>query len=84
MKLFQQPIAQLGSVTPPAIVSIPAAPMPSQLVNLKNDLQGCVNELKKCNRIIGKPLALEEMLNPAEEREIGYSPYHFEGGGNSI
>ena len=44
----------------------------------------CVDKLKKKNRIIGKPLTLEEMLNPIEETVIGESPYQFEGGDEEI
>ena len=53
-------------------------------MDLENKLQDCINELKKCNRIIGTPLTLEEMLNLVEEREIGLSLYIFEGGDEEI
>jgi len=48
-------------------------------VDLERDLEETVVELKKRNRIIGTPLTLEEMLNPAEERVIGGACYQFEG-----
>ena len=43
-----------------------------------------VAELVKRKRIIGCPPSLEDLVNPAEEQEIGDSPYKFEGGDAEI
>src|ERR1700678_3577523 len=53
---------------------------PPLLQEFENMLLMTVDELKASKRIISTPLALEEMLNSAEEQEIGDSPYQFEGG----
>jgi butyrate kinase len=43
---------------------------PSQFTAIEKDLQHTVNEFEKWNKIIRKPLRLEEMLNPIEEQEM--------------
>jgi len=57
---------------------------PSQLDIIKKDLLDCVHKLKKRNRITGKPLTLEEMLNPIEEAVFSDSSYRFEEGDEEI
>jgi len=43
-----------------------------------------VEELVRHQRIIGPPPTLEDLVTPVEEREIGDSPYRFEGGDAEI
>ncbi|KAF8980840.1 hypothetical protein BDQ17DRAFT_1438749 [Cyathus striatus] len=43
-----------------------------------------VKELKQQNRIFGALPTLDELVNPQEEREVGESPYQFEGGDDDI
>jgi hypothetical protein len=43
-----------------------------------------VEELVKRKQIIGPPPTLEDLVNPIEEREVGDSPYRFEGGDAEI
>lgn len=51
---------------------------------VEEELLDLVAQLKVRRRIIGQPCTLEELLNPEEEREIGESPYTFEGGDAEI
>lgn len=39
---------------------------------------------RKRNRIHGRIPTLDELLDPKEEREVGDSPYEFEGGDRAI
>ncbi|KIJ39132.1 hypothetical protein M422DRAFT_258011 [Sphaerobolus stellatus SS14] len=86
--LLGQPISQLHEpATLPPIwqhISSEECSAAPQLSSIEGDLQRCVDELKKRNRIIGKPLTLEEMLNPIEEKTIGFSTFQFEGGDEEI
>jgi hypothetical protein len=43
-----------------------------------------VEELVKWRRIIRPPPILEDLVNLAEEHEVGNSPYRFEGGDADI
>lgn len=46
-----------------------------QLTSLETDLMETVTELKSRRRIIGTAPTLEDLLNPAEENDVGDSPY---------
>ncbi|KIJ40018.1 hypothetical protein M422DRAFT_257083 [Sphaerobolus stellatus SS14] len=77
--------SNIGAVIPNTVwLPLPAQAPPRHLVDLEKSLEESVIELKKRNRIIGTPLTLEEMLNPAEERVIGDACYRFEGGDSEI
>jgi hypothetical protein len=56
----------------------------SQIVDVEKELMSSVEELVKRKRIIGCPPTFEELVNPIEEREVGDSPYRFEGGDAEI
>ena len=91
MQLFGCPIFDLRADTPspavaPTITTVPAVrtaatipPQPAQLEHIEKELMDCVDTLAKQRITRGKPLTLEEMLNPEQEREIGESSYKFEG-----
>ncbi|KIJ52173.1 hypothetical protein M422DRAFT_243772 [Sphaerobolus stellatus SS14] len=87
MKIFNLPILQLQTSTqPPAMQTDgPLLPeRPAELNKVEEELQKCVNELAKHKRIIGKPLTLEEMLNPIEERQDADSYNQFIGTDETI
>ncbi|KAF9247196.1 hypothetical protein BU15DRAFT_70035 [Melanogaster broomeanus] len=54
-------------------IRIPAAQPPPQLSDAETTLMTSITALQQRNRIFGEPLSLEEILDPAEEREIGSS-----------
>jgi uncharacterized protein (DUF2249 family) len=51
---------------------------------VEEELLYLVAQLKQRRRIIGEPLALDDLLDPVEEREIGGIPYGFGGGDAEI
>ncbi|KAG6851747.1 hypothetical protein H0H87_012556 [Tephrocybe sp. NHM501043] len=55
-----------------------------QIEATETALMESVNELVKRNRIFGNPPTLEELLNPAEERDDPDSLYTFDGGDDEI
>lgn len=55
-----------------------------QITEAEQGLMDSVEELVKRRRIIGPPPTLEDLVNPVEEREVGDSPYRFEGGDADI
>jgi hypothetical protein len=88
MKIFKKPLSQgLEEHTNQASSHQPAVPEPArlqQLQEIEKELQECVKELKRRNRIIGQPLTLQDLLNPVEEQDVGQSQYAFEGGDDEI
>jgi hypothetical protein len=82
-------LAEMALSSAPAYAPIPSTPnttyiAPSlapmtQLTELESNLIQAVTDLKPRRRIIGTAPTLEELLNLIEEREIGDSPYRFEG-----
>ena len=58
---------------------IPARPQ--QISNVETDLMKSVNDLKARNRIIGPLLTIDEILDPAEERETADLPGFPDGDG---
>jgi len=54
--------------------------MTEQRIDLENELQGLIDELKKRRRITGEPLGIDEFLDPKEEQKVGETSYEFEGG----
>jgi hypothetical protein len=91
-KMATQAIAS----SPATTSSPPATPAPppnssiahcisfSQLQDLEANLMCAVNSLQQCKRIHSTAPTLEDLLNPIEETEIGYSDYRFPGGDNKI
>jgi len=69
---------KLPHKSPPKSATIP------QITEAEQELMESVKELVKCRQIIGSPPTLEDLINPVEEREIGDSPYRFEGGDAEI
>src|SRR5882762_5884301 len=66
----------------PVLIKIPAhAPKP---VTAEDVLMHSVAKLKERNHIFGELLTINELVEPLEEKEIGYSPYQFEGGDADI
>ena len=61
--------------------SRPAIP---QIIEAEQELMDSVKKLVERNRIIGPPPTLEDLVDPVEEREVGDSPYRFEGGDDEI
>lgn len=57
--------------------------VPSQLENAQSDLLGSVDELVRRRRIFERP-TLEDLLNPIEEGEVGFSPYTYTRGDAEI
>lgn len=55
-----------------------------QLTHLEDGLIKSVTELKNRKCIVGEAPTLEDLLNPAEENEIGDSPFQFPGGDDEI
>ncbi|KAF9232764.1 hypothetical protein BU15DRAFT_25087, partial [Melanogaster broomeanus] len=51
-------------------IHIPAAQPPPQLSDAETTLMTSITTLQQRNRVFGEPLSLEEILDPAEEREI--------------
>ncbi|KAG1719732.1 uncharacterized protein EDB91DRAFT_1281413 [Suillus paluster] len=43
------------------------------IMTAENELKSSLQELKARNRIFGEPLSLDELLEPAEEKQIGDS-----------
>ena len=89
----QEALAQLSSTTqlprltirlPPRQSRSDPAPVPSQIVQAEKDLMNSIDDLVKRKRIIGPPPTLEDLVDPIEEREVGDSPYRFEGGDAEI
>jgi hypothetical protein len=60
--------------------SDPTSISDSQIIEVEKDLMNTVEELVKRKQIMGPPPTLEDLVDPIEEREIGDSPYRFEGG----
>ncbi|KAF9230295.1 hypothetical protein BU15DRAFT_69315 [Melanogaster broomeanus] len=54
-------------------IRIPAAQPPPQLSDAEMTLMTSITALQQRNRVFGEPLSLEEILDPAEEREISSS-----------
>jgi hypothetical protein len=69
---------KLPRKSPPESAAIP------QIIEAEQELMESVKELVKRRRIIGSPPTLEDLVDPVEEREIGDSPYRFEGGDAEI
>jgi hypothetical protein len=66
---------------------VPSIPPPAKAAaqsQIETDLMESVAELKNRNRIFGPMPALDDLLDPVEEREVGDSPYLFEGGDEEI
>jgi hypothetical protein len=59
-------------------------PSLSQLDQLEGDLTSAVDELAQRRRIHGTRLTLEELLNPIEEKDVGWSEYQFLNGDQNI
>jgi hypothetical protein len=58
---------------------------PAQLVNVENDLSGLIESLVERRGIRGKPLLVEEFINPIEERTaLDESPFSYKGGDDDI
>ena len=55
-----------------------------ELDHAENELMKVVDDLYERKRIRGTCPTLEDLLNPAGEREIGYSPYRYPGGDDEI
>ncbi|KIJ51658.1 hypothetical protein M422DRAFT_157586 [Sphaerobolus stellatus SS14] len=66
------------------LIPVPLPIHPIALQTVENELQDCIDELKRRKRIIGTPLTLQDLLNPVEEQEIGQSQYAFAGGDDEI
>jgi hypothetical protein len=64
-------------------IRIPARPRPDQLSSAEAELMQSVNDLKARNRIFGKLPSVDELLDPAEERDMGEFSA-FEGGDKAI
>jgi hypothetical protein len=63
---------------------IPAVcPRPEQLTSAEVELMQSVDNLKACNHIFGKLPTVDELLDPAEERDMG-ELLAFEGGDRAI
>ena len=90
----QEALVQLSSTTqlPRLTIRLPLrlqsrsdlAPVPSQIVEAEKDLMDSIDDLVKRKRIIGPPPTLDDLVDPIEEREVGDSPYRFEGGNGEI
>jgi hypothetical protein len=66
-------------------IRIPARPSKApQITELEEGLMRAVTDLQDRRHIIGTPPTLSELLDPAEEKEVGDSPYRFEGGDAEI
>ncbi|TFK31239.1 hypothetical protein BDQ12DRAFT_672021 [Crucibulum laeve] len=61
----------------------PQAPVP-QVTTLEGKLMACVSELRSWNQLHGEALSVNQLLDPEGEKEIGDSPYRFEGGDDKI
>ncbi|PPQ94742.1 hypothetical protein CVT25_007696 [Psilocybe cyanescens] len=83
-KLTIQTIPTIPTANSTRPVSLPLPSVPSQLQEFERGLIATVDELKAHKCIFGTPMTLEEMLNSAEEQEIGESAYRFEGRDDEI
>ncbi|KAG2351629.1 hypothetical protein BDR07DRAFT_1500795 [Suillus spraguei] len=57
-------------------------PFFAQLTALEDEVTTSLHDLMACNRIFGRPLSMDEFLEPAEEQEVGDCV--FEGGDKEI
>ena len=64
--------------------SPPESAATPKIIEAERELMESVGELVKRRWIIGSPPTLEDLVDPAEEHEIGDSPYRFEGGDAEI
>jgi len=64
--------------------SCEAAKTPDECNEVKEDLLDLVAQLKDQRHMFGQPSTLDELLDPAEEREIVEELYLFEGGDADI
>ena len=64
--------------------SCEVAKTPDECNEVEEDLLDLVAQLKDRRRIFGQPCTLDELLDPAEEWEIGEELYSFEGGDADI
>jgi hypothetical protein len=76
-------LAQAASRRTGLKIRIPACPRPNQLSSAEAELMQSINNLKARNRIFGKLPTIDEILDPAEERDMGESPT-YEGGDKAI
>ncbi|PBK67954.1 hypothetical protein ARMSODRAFT_1019998 [Armillaria solidipes] len=69
----------IEALTPKAIptASSTQSTMPKELANAEKTLENRIIELKERNHIHGAVPTLEDLLNPAEEEEIGEPEYQF-------
>jgi len=57
-------------------IRIPSRPrQPHQLISAETELMQTIDNLKSRNRIFGVPPTVDELLDPAEEREVEDSPF---------
>ena len=64
--------------------SCEAAETPDECNEVGGELLDLVTQLKDRRRIFGEPCTLDQLLDPAEEWEIGENIYSFEGGDAEI
>ena len=71
---------------PKPTIKIPAQPytITPQVAILECNLMASIAELHIRHQIFGDLPSLEDLLDPAEEKEVGDSPYQFEGGDAEI
>lgn len=67
-------------------VAKPACPVAcsEQIQTAERDLLSAVDQLRQRNRVRGLALTAEELLDPVEERQIGYSEFEFPNGDEDI
>lgn len=79
-----QPVPTSTAPTPTITAPAPSIATLSQLDEYEKDLMSSVDELFRRRRIRGECPTIDELLNLAEEKEIGESPYAFPGGDSEI